>query len=54
MNMSRTLLVLALALVFVSCGFSEKSDYLTRKWYPNKIYTRFLCLSYGSTKLLLL
>ena len=30
----------------VSRGFSENSDYLTRKW--------FLCVSYGSTKLLLL
>ena len=25
-----------------------KSDYLTLKWQPNKIYERFLCLSFGS------
>ena len=43
-NISRTLLllVLTLAFVFVSRGFSEKSDYLTWKWHPNKIITRFL------------
>ena len=43
MNMSRTLLplVLTLAFVFVSCGFSEKSGYLKWKWHRNKIYTRF-------------
>ena len=54
MNMSRTilLLVLTLAFVFASCPFSDKSDYLTWKWHPNKIYIRFLCLSYGSVKLL--
>ena len=31
-----------------------KSDYLTSKWHPNKIYERSLCLSFGSMKLLLL
>ena len=31
-----------------------KSDYLTWKRHPNKICTRFLCLSFGSIKLLLL
>ena len=53
MNMSRTLLllVLTLAFVFVSRGFSEKLDYW--KWHPNKIYTRFVCLSYDSIKPLL-
>ena len=25
-----------------------KSDYLTWKWHRNKMYTRFLCLSFGS------
>ena len=30
-----------------------KSDYLTWKWHRNKMYTRFLCLSVGSIKLLL-
>ena len=28
-----------------------KSDYLTWKWHRNKMYTRFLCLSFGSIKL---
>ena len=31
-----------------------KSDYLTWKWHPNKIYTRFLSLIFGSITLLLL
>ena len=31
-----------------------KLDYLTWKWHPNKINTIFLCLSFGSIKLLLL
>ena len=48
------IMVLTLAFVFVSRGFSEKSDYLTWKWHPNQIYTRFLCLSYGNIKLLVL
>ena len=30
-----------------------KSDYLTWKWHQNKMYTIFLCLSFGSIKLLL-
>ena len=30
-----------------------KSNYLTWKWHPNKIYTSCLCLSCGSIKLLL-
>ena len=56
MNMSRMLLLLLLTLpfLFVCRSFTEKSDYLTWKWHANKIYTRFLCLSYGSIKLLLL
>ena len=29
-----------------------KSDYLTWKWHRNKMYTIFLCLSFGSIKLL--
>ena len=48
------LLVTTLAFVFVSRVFSEKSDYLTWKLHSNKIYIRFLCLSYSSIKLLLL
>ena len=48
------LLVLTLAFVFVSRAISEKLDYLTWKLHPNKIYPRFLCLSYGSIKPLLL
>ena len=30
-----------------------KSDYLTWNWHQNKMYTRCLCLSFGSIKLLL-
>ena len=30
-----------------------KSDYLTWKWHRNKMYTGFLCLNFGSIKLLL-
>ena len=48
------LLVSTLAFFLVSRGYREKSDYLTWKWHPEKIYTRFLCLSYSSIKLLLL
>ena len=55
------LLVLTLAVVLVflaplaQCNDEVlKSDYLTWKWHPNKIYTIFLCLSFGSIKLLLL
>ena len=54
MNMSRTLslLVSTLLFLFVSLAVGAKSDYLTWKWHPNKIYTRFL--RYCSVKLFLL
>ena len=61
--MSRKLLLLVLTLAFVLVFLAPlawyndedlKSDYLTWKWHPNKIYTRFLGLSFGSIKLLLL
>ena len=56
MNMSRTrlLLVSTLVFVFVSGTVRAKSDYLTQKWHPNKMCTRFLCLSCGSVKQFLL
>ena len=55
MTMSRTLLLwlLTLAFVFAFRSFSEKSDYLTLKWHPNKIDTRFLRLCDSIKPLLL-
>ena len=60
MNMLRTLLVLKHLLLYLFLAplaqYDEDltSDYLTCKQNPNKINTKCLCLSYGSTKLLLL
>ena len=61
--MSRNLLLLVLTLAVVLVFLASlaqyndevlKSDYLTWKWHLNKICTIFLCLSFGSIKLLLL
>ena len=61
--MSRKLLLLeltlAVVLVFLASlpQYNDEvliSDYLTWKWHPNKINTKFLRLSFGSNELLLL